>query len=236
MAINEQIVTGRKFRKLVDEATKLWQRISFWTKAVDVEFNDSKTAETKLGAIDGITDSLVSTSSRIAASAKALSQVNNNLSGCRFTVEGSGADTKYYVQNGADAASKKLLGSGKLKLLASGINFGTVGSGSASSAVKEISADVNNCSVLVFCLQSGNVDAADDHFTANVGATIIVDKDYLKEHHSASYLMSNYYWSGGAAINAYLKYNSEKSLSAYFQKIGNSSTSLPIQYGYLYGI
>lgn len=47
--INEQIVTGRKFRKLVDETTKLWQRISFWTKASDVEFNDGKTAEEKIG-------------------------------------------------------------------------------------------------------------------------------------------------------------------------------------------
>lgn len=49
MAINETIVTGRKFRKLVDEATKLWQRISFWTKASDVEFDDGKTAQEKLG-------------------------------------------------------------------------------------------------------------------------------------------------------------------------------------------
>lgn len=79
MTVNEQIVTGRKFRKLVDEATKLWQRISFWTKASDVEFDDGSTAETKMGAINGITDSLVSTSSNIAASAKALSQLNNNL-------------------------------------------------------------------------------------------------------------------------------------------------------------
>lgn len=116
MAVNEQIVTGRKFRKLVDEATKLWQRISFWTKAVDVEFNDSKTAETKLGAIDGITDSLASTSSRIAASAKALNQVNNNLSNCKLVTEGSGANTKYYIQNGADTASKKsLCNSAKIK-------------------------------------------------------------------------------------------------------------------------
>ena len=120
MAVNEQIVTGRKLRKLVDEATKLWQRISFWTKAVDVEFNDSKTAETKLGAIDGITDSLASTSSRIAASAKALNQVNNNLTsqlpgGVKILAEGSGADVKYYAQLGADAASKKLLGNAKIK-------------------------------------------------------------------------------------------------------------------------
>ncbi len=45
MAINETIVTGRKFRRLIDKDSKLWQRISWWTKAGDVEFNDGKTAE-----------------------------------------------------------------------------------------------------------------------------------------------------------------------------------------------
>lgn len=71
MAINETIVTGRKFRYLLNEATKLWQRISFWTKACDVEFDDGKTAEEKLGKINGITDSLTSTNSNIALSAAA---------------------------------------------------------------------------------------------------------------------------------------------------------------------
>lgn len=45
MAINEQIVTGRKFRRLKNEETKLWERLSIWKKAVDVEFNDGKNAE-----------------------------------------------------------------------------------------------------------------------------------------------------------------------------------------------
>lgn len=110
MAINEQTVTGRKFRKLVDESAKLWQRISFWTKAVDIEFNDGKTGETKLGAIDGITDSLASTSSRIAASAKAVNSLNSNLAqtsaklgGC--TLQQSGSD--FYIV-GADSVRKKL--------------------------------------------------------------------------------------------------------------------------------
>ena len=79
MEINEQIVTGGKWRYLIDEATKLWLRISFWTKASDVEFDDGMTAETKMGSIDGITDSLVGTSSRIAASAKAVATLNENL-------------------------------------------------------------------------------------------------------------------------------------------------------------
>ena len=77
--MSEQIVTGKKYRILTDVAQKIWQRVSFWTKSSDVEFNDGKTAETKVGAIDGITDSLVSTSSNIAASAKAVSELNGNI-------------------------------------------------------------------------------------------------------------------------------------------------------------
>lgn len=56
--VNEQIVTGRKFRKLIDEASRLWLRISFWTKASDVEFNDGETAETKFVNIANTINSL----------------------------------------------------------------------------------------------------------------------------------------------------------------------------------
>lgn len=49
--INETIVTGRKFRKLIDEATHLWQRISFWTSASDVEFSDGSVLENRFGAL-----------------------------------------------------------------------------------------------------------------------------------------------------------------------------------------
>lgn len=79
MAVNEQIVTGRKFRKLIDEVNKIWLRISFWTKASDVEFNDGKNAETKIGAINGVTDSLTSTASNIAASAAAIKALNDKV-------------------------------------------------------------------------------------------------------------------------------------------------------------
>lgn len=106
MAVNETIVTGRKFRKCIDASSKAWQRISFWTKSSDVEFEDGKNAETKLGAIDGITDSLENTSSRMAASAKAVSTLNNNLGGCQLSQEGN----DFYIV-GADSVRKKL-GSG----------------------------------------------------------------------------------------------------------------------------
>ena len=37
--VNEQIVTGKKYRILTDAAQKVWDRISFWTKASDVEID-----------------------------------------------------------------------------------------------------------------------------------------------------------------------------------------------------
>lgn len=146
MAVNEQIVTGRKFRKLVDEATKLWQRISFWTKASDVEFNDGSTAETKMGAINGITDSLASTSSNVAASAKALNQLNNKLTvqlqgDVRIFSEGSGENVKYYAQTGADTASKKILGSGGNRDFAV---FITENTSSASASLTVLNSENSN--------------------------------------------------------------------------------------------
>ena len=77
--INEQIVTGRKFRKLIDEANKLWQRISIWTKASDVEFDDGQTAETKMGAIKGITTDINVTEPGYAADMIALAQLNSEI-------------------------------------------------------------------------------------------------------------------------------------------------------------
>ena len=90
MAINETIVTGRKFRKCIDEINRIWQRISFWTKACDVEFNDGKTAEEKLGSINGITDSLASISSNTALSAAAGNSLQNQVTQLKNTVNNLG--------------------------------------------------------------------------------------------------------------------------------------------------
>lgn len=103
MEISETIVTGRKFKKLIDKTENLWQKISFWSKAGDIEFDDGKDAETKLGAIDGITDNLDNTSSRIAASAKAVSTLNDELNRRpEFILDESGKITGYKTKEGAD--------------------------------------------------------------------------------------------------------------------------------------
>ncbi len=67
MAVNETIVTGRYFRRCTDVANKVWQRISFWHKASDCEFDDGQTAQAKVGAIKGITTSTSVTETGYAA-------------------------------------------------------------------------------------------------------------------------------------------------------------------------
>ncbi|MCI9298135.1 MAG: hypothetical protein HFI10_11955 [Lachnospiraceae bacterium] len=79
MPLNEQIVTGRSFRKCIDVTNKLWQKISFWSKASDVEFDDGESAETKLGAIKGITTDLNITETGYAADMTALAQLNSEI-------------------------------------------------------------------------------------------------------------------------------------------------------------
>ena len=114
MAINEKIVTGRKFRRLIDKDSKLWQRISWWTKAGDVEFNDGKTAEQKLGNINGITSDFSVNNDSMAASSSLSHRAHTRF--MEFTDNGRiisikiGEDGSPYIEykDGADTVLKKL--------------------------------------------------------------------------------------------------------------------------------
>lgn len=59
-----------KYKRYVLTSTG-YKLCSQWTNSNTVHFDDGKTAQTKLGAINGITDSLTATSSNVALSAKA---------------------------------------------------------------------------------------------------------------------------------------------------------------------
>lgn len=67
-----------KFKRyvLTDSGYKL---CSQWTSSNTVHFDDGKTAQTKLGAISGITDSLTATNSNIALSAVAGKNLQDQL-------------------------------------------------------------------------------------------------------------------------------------------------------------
>lgn len=82
--------TGKSYN-IFDKVNNVWNKISFWHKASDCEFNDGKTAQTKLGAIDGITSDLSGESETVAASIKCVNQLNSSLA--------NGA-VKFKVENG----------------------------------------------------------------------------------------------------------------------------------------
>lgn len=94
MILDEEIVSS--VYRVFDKAKGLWQRKSFWNKAKDTEFEDGKTAEEKLGNIDGITDSTTTTSSKLAASATAVKGIAQrlNMATTRASVRSSSDTTK----------------------------------------------------------------------------------------------------------------------------------------------
>ena len=89
-----------KRRRLTDSGYKLQ---SEWTSSQTVIMgdgtDDTNTLEKNCGAIHGITDSLTSESSNIAASAKAVKDVNDRLAGCwiSFTDEEGNATAEPYI-------------------------------------------------------------------------------------------------------------------------------------------
>ena len=97
------IVSGyKKFKKYILTSSG-FQLVSHWTKANTLEFDDGKTAQDKLGAIDGISSSRESNSDKIAASTALVSELNSDLGGLSFYEDNTG---KYVV--GADSVPKKL--------------------------------------------------------------------------------------------------------------------------------
>jgi hypothetical protein len=77
--MTENIVTGKHYRILTDSTNKIWSRVSFWKKGVDVNNNKGTDLQTAVGEITGITDSLTSTSSTVVASAKAIKALNDKI-------------------------------------------------------------------------------------------------------------------------------------------------------------
>lgn len=45
--MEENLVTGKKFRILTDKVNDIWDRVSFWKKASDIVFDDEETLENK---------------------------------------------------------------------------------------------------------------------------------------------------------------------------------------------
>lgn len=70
-------IRGRSYKVLADNTpgAYVWNELSFWTHAQDVEFNDGGTAQSKVGAINGITSSTSVTAEGFAADATVVSNL-----------------------------------------------------------------------------------------------------------------------------------------------------------------
>lgn len=70
-------IKGRGYKVLVDNTPGafVWNELSFWTSAEDVEFNDGKTAQAKLGDINGITTSTSVQNEGFAADATVVASI-----------------------------------------------------------------------------------------------------------------------------------------------------------------
>ena len=98
--------TKVKNRILTSDGFKLLSR---WTSSNSLEFNDGSTAETKIGAINGISSSPTATAANIASSIGYVNQsFDSKLGGCSLKIESDGAYVTYTPAGGADSVSKKL--------------------------------------------------------------------------------------------------------------------------------
>lgn len=76
--------SGVIFRVLAAISPVTWNKVSFWTKAKDVEFDDSDvdasmtSLQSRVGSIAGITSDTSSTSDSVAASAAMVNGYNND--------------------------------------------------------------------------------------------------------------------------------------------------------------
>ena len=100
----EIITKDRKEYNIWDKINSKWNRLNFLTNAKSVDFDDGKTAQTKLGAIDGITSDLSGESETVAASIKCVNQLNSSFAYDENGIYGyhrkvDGADTVFPFKN-----------------------------------------------------------------------------------------------------------------------------------------
>ena len=107
---------GHFYNRCVDAVNNLFDTMSFWTHSKDVEFVDGKTAETKVGAINGITSDISGEADDIAASIKCVNELNSSLASLEWQLIGQNLSS-------IDLTQWRFL---KIGSIASGVLYNTV--------------------------------------------------------------------------------------------------------------
>ena len=149
----DTVSKGHYFNVCTDETNKTFETRYFHTDGEDVEFNDGTNAETKVGAIKGITSDFNTTDAGYAASMTAVSELYSSLNGCSFEQIGN----SFYII-GADAVRKKL---GSVTLYIRATSSYVSDSNLSRKLVLEISTDNNTWKTV-----------ASNQFKADVSRTV----------------------------------------------------------------
>ena len=96
----DTVSKGHYFNVCTDETNKTFETRYFHTDGEDVEFNDGDDAETKVGAIKGITSDLNTTTEGYAADMTTVAKINSSLGGLKFGTDGDG-NYGYYGADGS---------------------------------------------------------------------------------------------------------------------------------------
>ena len=96
----DTVSTGHFWNRCIDAVNKKFETYSFWHKASDCEFDDGENAQTKVGAIKGITSDLNTTTTGYAADMTTVSKLNSSFGTLSFGVDSDG--NAYYKIGGAD--------------------------------------------------------------------------------------------------------------------------------------
>lgn len=94
-------ILHRDYKVLADNTVGsfVWNRLSFWTHSSDVVFNDNGTAESKLGAIKGITQETSVTETGYAADASVVSSLNTKVTQHVSATLAAGATTLEFTNS-----------------------------------------------------------------------------------------------------------------------------------------
>lgn len=162
--INETIVTGNIFRKLVDKKNNIWHKKSFWTKACDVEFDDGSMLEGKVGTIQSSLATLSSTVSRKNDGYdSSILQISTKLSG--IEIKNASQDTRLSSLETSDSTQNTKISNLETKVSSIETNNSSQNTNVSNISTKvdlhdtkigDLEAKIGNYSIKVMSLSSYN--------------------------------------------------------------------------------
>lgn len=186
--IGDTVSKGHYFNVCTDETNQTFETRYFHTDGEDVEFNDGDDAETKVGAIKGITSDLNTTTEGYAADMTTVAKINSSLKGFEPVLDETGKITGYKTEiGGADtvfpfSGAKKVTISGTV-----GYYITSAGSWASAATVNlsfEIDGSGNITNISSKSFQTGNIQP--NYISVTYGANASTNAKFVVNNISIS--------------------------------------------------